>query len=121
MTLTVKSMTVQKIYCSCLDVLEKTIVTVQKMAKRKRGNVPGRVQSTGFEDKSASRLAVKNFEDVADSEDEFFINKDKILLEDGPDAKRRKQLRSIGMFQATYRAFNSHVLNQGNSTTNGMA
>jgi len=73
------------------------------MAKRKRGNVPTRAQVEGFEDKSASRLAVKNFEDVADSEDEFFINKDKILLEDDPDAKRRRQLRPIGVSPGIYR------------------
>lgn len=90
------------------------------MAKRKQGNVPTKGRAEGFEDKSASRLAVKNFEDVADSEDEFFINKDKILLEEGPDAKRRKQLRPIGVSETTYRVFSRVTWNLGNSTTNDL-
>lgn len=30
------------------------------------------------------------FEDIADSEDEFFASRDKILLEDEPNSKRRR-------------------------------
>jgi len=42
---------------------------------------------------------IRTYEDVADSEDEFHINRDKILLEDGPDAKRRKRWEEEGMCQ----------------------
>jgi U3 small nucleolar RNA-associated protein 3 len=39
---------------------------------------------------------ISTYEDVADSEDEFHINRDKILLDDGPDAKRRKKWEEEG-------------------------
>ena len=51
-------------------------------------------------DPSASKLKVTSFADVADSEDEFHINRDKILLEQGPEAKRRKQ--NEGMTLSSY-------------------
>ena len=41
---------------------------------------------------------IRTYEDVADSEDEFHINRDKILLDDGPDAKRRKKWEEEGMW-----------------------
>jgi len=40
---------------------------------------------------------IRTYEDIADSEDEFHINRDKILLDDGPDAKRRKRWEKEGM------------------------
>jgi len=40
---------------------------------------------------------IRSYEDVADSGDEFHINRDKILLDDGPDAKRRKKWEEEGM------------------------
>jgi U3 small nucleolar RNA-associated protein 3 len=40
---------------------------------------------------------IRTYEDVADSEDEFHVNRDKILLDDGPDAKRRKKWEEEGM------------------------
>ncbi|KAI9836149.1 MAG: hypothetical protein M1838_005127 [Thelocarpon superellum] len=36
---------------------------------------------------------ITTYEDVADSEDEFLINRDKILLDEGPAEKRRRQWR----------------------------
>jgi len=39
---------------------------------------------------------IQTYEDIADSEDEFHINRDKILLEDNPDAKRRKKWENEG-------------------------
>jgi hypothetical protein len=41
---------------------------------------------------------IRTYEDVADPEDEFHINRDKILLDDGPDAKRRKRWEEEGMW-----------------------
>ncbi len=41
---------------------------------------------------------IHSYEDVADSEDEFHINRDKVLLDDGPDAKRRRQWEEQGMW-----------------------
>ncbi|KAL9131077.1 MAG: hypothetical protein Q9217_000900 [Psora testacea] len=37
-----------------------------------------------------SRLAINTYEDVADSEDEFHINRDKVLLEEGPAQKKQR-------------------------------
>ncbi len=43
-----------------------------------------------------SKLRINTFEDVADSEDEFHINRDKILLEEGPAQKRQRKTREEG-------------------------
>ena len=45
---------------------------------------------------SNSKLRVSTFEDVADSEDEFHINQDKILLEEIPLHKRQRKAREEG-------------------------
>ncbi|KAH6890495.1 Sas10 C-terminal domain-containing protein [Thelonectria olida] len=43
-------------------------------------------------DPSEARLGpISTFEDVADSEDEYFMNQDRIMLEDEPDSKRRRK------------------------------
>lgn len=42
-------------------------------------------------DTADARLNVNTFEDVADSEDEYFINRDRIMLGDEPDSKRRRK------------------------------
>jgi len=51
---------------------------------------------TGWEDRGGKMGPIKTYEDVADSEDEFHINRDKVLLEDGPDTKRRKKWQEEG-------------------------
>ncbi|MCJ1308062.1 hypothetical protein MMC25_001713 [Agyrium rufum] len=38
-----------------------------------------------------ARLAIRTFEDVADSEDEFHIERDRVLLDEGPAQKRRRR------------------------------
>jgi U3 small nucleolar RNA-associated protein 3 len=45
-----------------------------------------------------SKLNINSYEDVADSEDEFLINRDKVLLDEGPEAKRRRKVREDGMY-----------------------
>jgi U3 small nucleolar RNA-associated protein 3 len=43
-------------------------------------------------DPSDARLGpITTYQDVADSEDEYFMNKDTIMLDDEPDSKRRRQ------------------------------
>ncbi|KAI9819967.1 MAG: hypothetical protein M1827_006537 [Pycnora praestabilis] len=42
-------------------------------------------------DKNNSKLKVNTFKDVPDSEDDFHLNRDKVLLEDGPGKERRKR------------------------------
>jgi U3 small nucleolar RNA-associated protein 3 len=46
---------------------------------------------------ASSKLTVNSYEDVADSEDEFLINRDKVALDEGRDAKRRRKMREDGM------------------------
>ena len=43
-------------------------------------------------------MRITTFEDVADSEDEFYLNRDKILLDEGPEAKRARKWREKGSF-----------------------
>lgn len=45
----------------------------------------------------SSNLTINTYEDIADSEDEFLINRDRIALEEGPDAKRRRKASETGM------------------------
>lgn len=63
------------------------------MGKRKRGSQASKAQEppSEYQDKRSSKLAVNTYEDVADSEDEFLSHRDKIALDEGPDAKRRRQ------------------------------
>lgn len=44
------------------------------------------------------KLKITSYEDVADSEDEFHINRDKILLDEGPEQKRRRKIQEQGKF-----------------------
>lgn len=60
------------------------------MGKKRKG--AGRPYGSGNNTNDESgKLALNSWEDVADSEDEFHLNRDKILLDEGPDAKRRRK------------------------------
>ena len=43
-----------------------------------------------------TKLRINTYEDVANSEDEFHINRDKILLEEGPAQKRQRRYQEEG-------------------------
>jgi len=43
-----------------------------------------------------SKLRINTYEDVADSEDEFHINRDKILLDEEPAQKRQRRIQEEG-------------------------
>ena len=47
-------------------------------------------------DTSEAKLRINTYEDVADSQDEFHINQDKILLEEGPAQKKRRRYQEEG-------------------------
>ncbi|KAI4174717.1 MAG: hypothetical protein LQ343_002088 [Gyalolechia ehrenbergii] len=67
------------------------------MAKKRKvssQNVDGR--RDGRNRDQSSKLTINTYEDAADSEDEFFINRDKILLDEGPEQKRRRKLEEDG-------------------------
>ena len=42
-------------------------------------------------DVGSSRKRIRDFEDVADSDDEFHLNRDRVLLDEEPEAKRRRK------------------------------
>ncbi len=68
------------------------------MAKRKKGGKgPSNNGELGSAANNSARLTINTFEDVADSEDDFHINRDKILLEEGPAQKKRRQIREEGI------------------------
>ena len=59
--------------------------------KRKAGGKPFDQPGPREIDDADAKLRINTYEDVADSEDEFHINRDKILLgEDSQQRKRRK-------------------------------
>ncbi|KAL8851286.1 MAG: hypothetical protein Q9221_003816 [Calogaya cf. arnoldii] len=60
--------------------------------KRKSSSQKPVRQSASGPSKDDSRRTINFYEDVADSEDEFFINRDKILLDEGPVQKKRRKI-----------------------------
>ena len=70
------------------------------MAKKRKASGSPYGQSGLREAKStdAKVKAIQSFEDVADSEDEFHINRDKILLEDTVEQKRQRRWREESKF-----------------------
>ena len=64
--------------------------------KRKAGGRPFGQDGTEKISKEESKLRINTYEDVADSEDEFHMGRDKILLEEGPVQKRQRKLREDG-------------------------
>ncbi|KAF4446015.1 hypothetical protein F53441_10293 [Fusarium austroafricanum] len=63
------------------------------MAKKRKASGRNNAPSGPKElDPSDARLGpITTYEDVADSEDEYFMNRDQILLEDEPNSKRRRK------------------------------
>ncbi|KAL8685466.1 MAG: hypothetical protein Q9224_005806, partial [Gallowayella concinna] len=63
------------------------------MGKKRKMNShkSGRYNANG-DTKDDSRQTINTYQDVADSEDEFFINRDKVLLEEGPVQKKRRKI-----------------------------
>ncbi|MCJ1465072.1 hypothetical protein MMC07_003688 [Pseudocyphellaria aurata] len=64
--------------------------------KRKTGGRPFGHERTDDVPEGHSKLRINTYEDVANSEDEFFINQDKILLEEGPAQKKQRKLEEDG-------------------------
>ncbi|KLU81496.1 hypothetical protein MAPG_00584 [Magnaporthiopsis poae ATCC 64411] len=69
--------------------------------KRKASRQPVAPSGPRDVDPADARLQVNSYEDIADSEEEYFINKDKILLDDGPISKRRKAEKEDAMFESS--------------------
>ena len=67
------------------------------MAKKRKADGPSRTPKKSEEDFDRRvRMNVNSYEDVAGSDDEFHINRDKILLDEGPEAKRRRKWQENG-------------------------
>ena len=64
------------------------------------GRRGGRAKEIAADDDAStsprSRMRIDTFADVADSDDEFHMNREKIALDEGPDAKRRKRWQEEG-------------------------
>lgn len=65
-------------------------------AKRKQSHGSSRSLRDDSIARDDGKPIVNSYEDVADSEDEFHINRDKILFEEGPAQKRQRRIREEG-------------------------
>ncbi|KAL8807056.1 MAG: hypothetical protein Q9200_004815 [Gallowayella weberi] len=63
------------------------------MGKKRKSNhlKPNKDTANGFTNDDSKKI-INSYQDVADSEDEFFINKDKVLLEEGPVQRKRRKI-----------------------------
>ena len=68
------------------------------MAKKRKASSRSKGEDavSGFEERGGKHRGITTYEDVADSEDEFHINRDKVMFDDGPDAKRRRKYAEEG-------------------------
>jgi U3 small nucleolar RNA-associated protein 3 len=68
------------------------------MAKKRKAS--GRTSvadpTDGWNEGGGKLGPINTYEDVAESEDEFHMNRDKVMLDDGPDAKRRRKWEEEG-------------------------
>ncbi|KAL1306947.1 hypothetical protein AAFC00_005586 [Neodothiora populina] len=61
------------------------------MAKKRKANAASTAQEAVPDSSNKrTRLRIDTYEDVAGSDDEFHISRDKVLLDDGPAAKKQK-------------------------------
>jgi len=64
------------------------------MAKKRKASSAGASRDEVEDDTNKrTKMRIKTYEDVAGSDDEFHINRDKIMLDDGPEAKRRRRVQ----------------------------
>lgn len=70
------------------------------MAKKRKvsGRAVAAETPAGWNERGGKMNAINSYKDVADSEDEFHMEQDKIMLDDGPDVKRRRKWQEEGMF-----------------------
>jgi len=70
------------------------------MAKKRKGSGRGGPsEPKEFDEKDAKLGPITTYEDLADEEDDFHINRDKVMLDDGPDAKRQRKWAEQGMWK----------------------
>ncbi|CAD0096894.1 unnamed protein product [Aureobasidium vineae] len=67
------------------------------MAKKRKAPSAGASRDDVADDSNKrTKMRIKTYEDVAGSDDEFHINRDKVMLDDGPEAKRRRKVQEEG-------------------------
>ena len=72
-----------------------------KMGKKRKANDRpfGQSEDSRSRDGESSKLRINTYEDVADSNDEFQINRDKILLEESPAQKSQRKALEEGTYE----------------------
>ena len=68
------------------------------MAKKRKGSGRGGPSGPREVDERDNKMNITTYADVADSEDEFHIQRDKVMLDDGPEAKRQRKWAEDGEF-----------------------
>jgi U3 small nucleolar RNA-associated protein 3 len=70
------------------------------MGKKRKASSRGAGEPKEYNENTKKRITT--YEDVADSEDEFYLNQDKILLDEGPQAKKLRKWKEEGMFHVSF-------------------
>lgn len=84
--------------CQILVFILSTLILIRrKMAKKRKASGRKSDGPKSFNVADGNLGPIRTYEDVADSEDDFHINRDKVLLDEGPDAKRRRKWEEQGM------------------------
>lgn len=84
-------------FLQCFTLSIESVYSASDMGKKRKAG--GRAfGSDGAKEifEGDSELRINTYEDVANSEDEFHINRDKILLQEGPAQKRQRKIRGEG-------------------------
>lgn len=68
------------------------------MAKKRKSSRPTGPSGPKDVDAADARLAIRTYEDIADDQEQYFLDKDKIMLEDEPQSKRVKTNDRIEQF-----------------------
>ncbi|KAK1985521.1 Sas10 domain-containing protein [Colletotrichum cereale] len=69
------------------------------MAKKRKASAQNARTGPKELDPADARLGpITTYEDVADSEEEYFLNRDKIMFDEGPKSKRRKRVEEEDKF-----------------------
>ncbi len=63
--------------------------------RENRGHPVGHEETENITEEKAF-MRIETYKDVANSEDEYFDNRDEILLEEGPAQKRRRMEQEYG-------------------------
>lgn len=68
------------------------------MAKKRKSSRPSGPSGPQDVDSADARLTIRTYEDIADDQEQYFMDKDKIMLDDEPQSKRLKTNDRIEKF-----------------------